>query len=191
MEVDTTRVRAFATPDGFGEWLAGHHASETELWLRLYKKQSGIPSLNWAEAVVEALAWGWIDGIKKTCDDVSWYQRFTPRKGRSIWSQINRNHCERLIAEGRMQPSGLVHIEAAKADGRWDAAYRASSTMEFPEAFLAMIAADATAQATFDGLKRAQRYSMYHRLTTVKRDATREALMTKMLTALSKGEAFG
>ena len=90
-----------------------------------------------------------------------------------------------------MQPPGLVHVTAAKADGRWDAAYRASADMEFPEAFLARIAADVTAQATFDGLKRAQRYAMYHRLATVKRDATREALMAKMLASLSKGEAWG
>ncbi|MBP2161307.1 MULTISPECIES: YdeI/OmpD-associated family protein [Asticcacaulis] len=190
MEVDPARVRAFATPAGFSAWLSDNHASQTELWLQLYKKASGVPSLTWAEAVVEALAWGWIDGIKKSNDDASWYQRFTPRKGKSIWSKINCDHVDRLIREGRMQPSGLVHVEAAKADGRWDAAYQASSAMEFPAAFLDRIKADATTQATFDGLKKAQRYSMYHRLTTAKREATREALMTKMLEALSRGEAW-
>lgn len=190
MEVDPTRVRAFATPADFGAWLSSNHASEPELWMQLYKKASGVPSLTWAEAVVEALAWGWIDGIKKSNDDTSWYQRFTPRKGKSIWSKINCDHVGRLIAEGRMQPSGLIHVEAARADGRWDAAYSASSGMAFPEIFLARISADTTAQATFDGLKKAQRYSMYHRLTTVKKEETRQALMTKMFDALARGEAW-
>jgi uncharacterized protein YdeI (YjbR/CyaY-like superfamily) len=190
MNVDPARVRAFATPADFSGWLLDNHASQSELWLQLYKKGSGVPSLTWAEAVVEALAWGWIDGIKKANDDVSWYQRFTPRKAKSIWSKINRDHCERLIVEGRMQPAGLVHVESARSDGRWDAAYQASSAMEFPEAFLNRIAANATAQATFDGLKKAQRYAMYHRLTTVKREETRQALMTRMFDALARGEAW-
>jgi len=190
MEVDPARVRAFATPADFSGWLSDNHASETELWLQLYKKGSGVPSLTWTEAVVEALAWGWIDGIKKSNDDASWYQRFTPRKGKSVWSKINCDHVERLINEGRMQPSGLIHVEAAKADGRWDAAYSGSAAMEFPEAFLRLLATNATAQGTFDGLKKAQRYAMYHRLTTVKREETRQALMARMFDALARGEAW-
>jgi uncharacterized protein YdeI (YjbR/CyaY-like superfamily) len=191
MDVDPARVRAFAAPADFSNWLATHHAVETELWLRLYKKTSGTTSISWAEAVVEALAWGWIDGLKKSCDDVSWYQRFTPRKGKSVWSKINCDHVERLIAEGRMQPAGLVTVDAAKADGRWDAAYSGSAAMEFPEPFLAAISSDATAQATFDGLKRAQRYTMYHRLQTVKKDETRRILIQRMIEALSRGQPFG
>jgi uncharacterized protein YdeI (YjbR/CyaY-like superfamily) len=188
MDVDPARVRAFATPADFHDWLAANHAVETELWLRMYKKTSGTISVTWAEAVVEALAWGWIDGIKKSCDAVSWYQRFTPRKGKSIWSQINRDHVERLINEGRMQPPGLKTVEAAKADGRWDAAYAGSATMELPPEFLAMIAADPKAQAAFDGLSRAARYTRYHRLQTAKTDKTRQTLMAKMMAELAGGD---
>ena len=190
MDVDPARVRAFAAPGDFSNWLAAHHAVETELWLKLYKKTSGTTSISWAEAVVEALAWGWIDGLKKSCDQTSWYQRFTPRKSKSVWSKINCDHVERLIAEGRMQPAGQVTVDAAKADGRWDAAYSGSATMEFPEPLLTAIASDATAQATFDGLKRAQRYTMYHRLQTLKKDETRRILIERMIEALSRGQPF-
>jgi uncharacterized protein YdeI (YjbR/CyaY-like superfamily) len=190
MDVDAARALAFATPSEFEAWLARHHARETEIWLKLYKKSSGIPSMTWAEAVVEALAWGWIDGIKKSNDEVSWFQRFTPRKAKSGWSKINRDHAERLITEGRMREPGLKTVLAAKADGRWDAAYAGRGGIEFPDAFLAAIAENATAKATFDTLNRSQLYSMYYRLHTVKKEETRRNLMMKMIEMLSRGEAF-
>lgn len=190
MDVDVTRTLAFATPADFAEWLNVHHARESEVWLKLYKKSSGVPSLSWAEAVVEAIAWGWIDGIKKSNDEISWFQRFTPRKAKSGWSKINRDHAERLIAEGRMREPGLKTVIAAKANGRWDAAYAGSAGMEFPEVFLTAIAGNAMAKTTFDSLKRAQLYSMYHRLHTAKKEETRRNLMIKMIEMLSRGEVF-
>jgi uncharacterized protein YdeI (YjbR/CyaY-like superfamily) len=137
--------------------------------------------------VVEALAWGWIDGIKKANDDASWFQRFTQRQPRSKWSRINRGHAERLMAEDRMQEPGLRQVTAAKADGRWDAAYAGSADMVFPEAFLRGIEADATANATFDSLSRARRYAVFHRLQTAKREVTRQKLMAQLTGMLSRG----
>ncbi|MDO9414723.1 YdeI/OmpD-associated family protein [Pararhizobium sp.] len=190
MDVDLTRVHAFATPTEFCAWLAGHHGDEREIWLKLYKKSSRIASITWAEAVVEALAWGWIDGIAKSNDEVSWFQRFTPRKPKSGWSKINRQHVERLIAEGRMQAPGLDAVAAAKADGRWEAAYAGSATMAFSETFLAAVAEDAAAKKTFDSLTRRQLFSFYHRLQTAKREETRQKLTVKMIGMLSRGETF-
>jgi uncharacterized protein YdeI (YjbR/CyaY-like superfamily) len=187
MDIETARIRAFATPADFGEWLARCHAQEQEVWLRIYKKSSLIPSVTWAEAIQEALAWGWIDGIKKANNDASWFQRFTPRKPRSKWSRINQDHVERLMADGRMREPGLREVAAAKADGRWDSAYAGSAKMEFPDAFLRAVNANATAAATFATLSRGRLYAGYHRLQTVKKDATRQKLMTEFIEMLSRG----
>ncbi|PYE86802.1 uncharacterized protein YdeI (YjbR/CyaY-like superfamily) [Phyllobacterium leguminum] len=190
MDIDVTRTLSFATTADFAEWLALHHARESEIWVKLYKKSSGTPSVSWSEAVIEAIAWGWIDGIKKSNDETSWFQRFTPRRAKSGWSKINRDHAERLVAEGRMREPGLKEVAAAKADGRWDAAYAGSAAMEFPEIFLAALAANTAAKTTFDSLKRSQLYSMYHRLHTAKKEETRRNLMAKMIEMLSRGEVF-
>ena len=118
-EPDQTRIQAFEDSAAFWNWLEQNHASEPELWLKIYKKGSGQKTINWEEAVVEALCWGWIDGIKKSFDDEAYLQRFTPRRKSSNWSKRNREHVDRLIAEGRMQEVGMVHVRAAQADGRW------------------------------------------------------------------------
>jgi uncharacterized protein YdeI (YjbR/CyaY-like superfamily) len=102
MDIDTARIHAFVTPAEFGDWLARYHAQENEIWLRIYKKASLIPSVTWAEAILEALAWGWIDGIKKANDETSWFQRFTHRTPKSKWSKVNRDHAERLVVDGRI-----------------------------------------------------------------------------------------
>jgi uncharacterized protein YdeI (YjbR/CyaY-like superfamily) len=114
---------AFATPTDWHGWLAANHDSATEVWVMYWKKGSGQPSINWEQAVVEALCWGWIDGIRKSVDDQRFKQRFTPRRKGSIWSKINCAHVLRLTAEGRMQPPGLRAVEVAKANGQWDRAY--------------------------------------------------------------------
>ncbi len=110
---------AFANSAKLQQWLQKNHASEPELWVRIYKKDSGTPSVDWNDCVVAAIAWGWIDGHKKSLDEASFLQRLTPRRPRSNWSQKNCAHAERLIAEGLMQPAGLAHVAAARADGRW------------------------------------------------------------------------
>lgn len=123
----------FETPEQLHAWLQSNHASKTELWVRIFKKATDQPSVTWDDCVVAAIAWGWIDGIRKSLDDTSFLQRLTPRRARSNWSQKNVQHAERLIEQGRMQPAGLVQVEAARSDGRWATAYAGSATMEMPE----------------------------------------------------------
>jgi uncharacterized protein YdeI (YjbR/CyaY-like superfamily) len=181
---------SFARADALWDWLSLHHATAPALWLRLWKKDSGTPSVTWEECVVAALAHGWIDGLKRPGDERSWLQRISPRKPRSAWSQKNRAHAERLIAEGRMQPAGLAQVLAAKADGRWDAAYAGSATMEIPQDFLDALAADAAAQAFYATLDRKNLFPIYYRLHTAKRPETRAARIAAMVAQLSRGERF-
>src|SRR6478609_3875042 len=117
------KIKTFLTEAAFESWMRKNHARERELWLRVYKKGSAVPSITIAEALDVVLCWGWIDGIRKAFDERSYLQRYTPRRANSIWSQINRDNVARLTAAGRMTPHGQRQIDAAKADGRWDAAY--------------------------------------------------------------------
>ncbi len=187
MDIDVDHIRTFGAPAEFGDWLSRYHARETEVWIQIYRRSSGATSVTWAESVVEAIAWGWIDGIKKALDDTSWLQRFTPRKPRSNWSMINRSHAERLIVTSRMQPAGLREVQSAKADGRWDRAYSGSADMVFPEAFLLQIADIPIAKEAFASLGRADLFLFFHRLQTVTKEATRQRLMTEMIKRLSGG----
>jgi len=125
----------FETPGHLHAWLRVNHASQTELWVRIYKKATGQPTVTWDDCVVAAIAWGWIDGLRNALDDTSFLQRMTPRRARSNWSQKIVNHAERLIAQGRMQAAGLAQVEAARSDGRWATAYVGSATMVIPEVF--------------------------------------------------------
>lgn len=190
MKVDPGKVQAFQTPELFGDWLRDHHATECELWLKIYKKSSGIASLTWKDAVLQALAWGWIDGIKKSNDDASWFQRFTPRGPKSNWSMINRTHVETLIRDGKMFPAGMRTVEAARADGRWDNAYAGSATMTLPQDFLDAVASDPKAKATFDSLNSANRFAIYHRLRSAKKEETRQKRMKTILQMLRRGETI-
>jgi uncharacterized protein YdeI (YjbR/CyaY-like superfamily) len=181
-----TEPLPFATPQDWRAWLEANHATETQAVLKLYKTASGIPSITWEEAVIEALAFGWIDGVKRPGDDQHWLQRFTPRKPRSAWSQKNRAHVEKLIAEGRMTHAGLKQVEAAKADGRWDAAYAGGKDAQVPQDFLdALTPAAATTYAT---LNAHNRFAIYYRLTTAKRPETRAKRMADFIAMLERGE---
>lgn len=122
-EASPEKTLPFASPKELRQWLETNHASETELWIKIYKKATGIPSVTWEQIVIEVLCWGWIDGIKKSLDEQTWLQRITPRKAKSNWSKRNTEHVKRLIKEGRMQEPGLRQVRAAKADGRWKNAY--------------------------------------------------------------------
>ncbi len=181
---------AFATPRAFDLWLARHHATEREVWIRMYKKASGTPSVTWDDCVLVALAWGWIDGQRKALDDVSFIQRFTPRRAKSTWSKKNCAHAERLIADGKMQPAGLAHVEAARQDGRWDAAYAGSSEMVIPEEFLKALKKVPAAKRFFATLDRRNLFTIYHRLHTAKRTSTREKRIAALIAQLARGEAF-
>ena len=185
-----TEAVPFATPEDWRAWLEAHHATDTEVMLKLYKKASGTPSITWEEAVIEALAFGWIDGIKRSGDDVHWLQRFTPRKPRSTWSQKNRTHVERLIATGRMAPAGLAQVKAAQADGRWDLAYSGGKSAEVPQDFLEALAQNPDAARSYDSLNAQNRYAIYYRLTTAKRPVTRAKRIADFVALLARGERF-
>lgn len=181
------RARTFATAKDLEKWLKANHAKERELWVRIFKKASGTPSVTWQDCVVVCLAWGWIDGAKRPFDEDAFLQRLTPRRPKSSWSKKNREHAERLIAEGKMQPAGLAHVEAARADGRWEQAYARSADMELPEEFLRALDASPEAKAFFATLGRQQVYSIYYRLQTAKRPETRAKRMATILATLAEG----
>ncbi|WP_373355250.1 YdeI family protein [Pseudoroseicyclus sp. CXY001] len=180
--------QAFPSREALFQWLEAHHQSETELWVKIYKVGSGVPSVTWQDCVVAALAWGWIDSQRKPLDEESYLQRLTPRRPRSPWSQKNRAHVDRLIAEGLMSPAGLAHVEAAKADGRWEAAYAGQAEMEIPADFLAALESRPKAKAFFDGLSRSNHFAVYYRLTSAKKPETRARRMEKILGQLERGE---
>jgi uncharacterized protein YdeI (YjbR/CyaY-like superfamily) len=181
---------AFETPEDLAGWLAEHHATSGELWVRIYKEGSGQRSVTWTDCVVEAIRFGWIDGLKRSADERSYLQRLTPRRSGSNWSARNRDHAERLIAEGRITPAGLAHVQAARAEGRWDTAYEGSATMVIPQDFLDALAARPEAEAFFQTLDRKNLYPIYYRLQTAKRPETRVRRMQQILAQLARGERF-
>jgi uncharacterized protein YdeI (YjbR/CyaY-like superfamily) len=172
----------------WSEWLAKQHDKSTGLWLKLARKDSGIPSLTYDEAVDVALCYGWIDGQKKGFDEKYWLQKFTPRGRKSIWSRINTEKAERLIASGEMKPAGLAAIEAAKADGRWDAAYASQKNMTVPEDFQKALNKNKKAKAFFDALKSAERYSFLFRLHHTKTPERRARRIQEFIAMLEKKE---
>ncbi len=182
-EPHPTRIMTFASPKDLGRWLKVHHAIETELWVKIFKKKSGIPSVTWDDVVVEILCWGWIDGVKKSIDEQAYLQRVTPRKARSNWSKRNAEHVERLITEGRMTEYGLAHVMAAKADGRWENAYVASE-MKVPADFLAALESKPAAKQFFDTLTKSSRYVIAYGLTSAKKPETRQRRFLKFIDML-------
>ena len=186
--IDENLMQSFETPEGFYEWLRINHNTETELWLKIYKKASGIQSIDWSEAVKMALCWGWIDGIKKSVDGDCYTQRFTPRRAKSIWSKRNTEHVAALIEQELMQPVGLIHVEAAKADGRWQAAYSISDGLVIPEDFLAAVEASTqnnkNTKEFFDSLSKSSRNIIAYGLISAKREETRKKRFDKFLAML-------
>ena len=180
----------FRTAAGFRKWLGANHRQMEGIWLRIFKKDSGEPSITYAEALDEALCFGWIDGQKQRHDELSWRQRFTRRRQGSAWSKINTQHAERLIAAGRMKPAGQREVDAAKTDGRWKAAYHSSRNATFPEDFLAALRRNKKAKAFFESLNKANLYAIAYRLQTAKKPETKQRRMEKILAMLARGEAF-
>ncbi len=183
LEPDPLRIMTFATPKALGEWLKVNHATESELWVKIFKKNTGIQSVTWDDVVIESLCWGWIDGVKKSIDDQAYFQRITPRKMRSNWSKRNTVHVERLISDGRMMESGLVQIRAAKADGRWEEAYVVSE-MKVPEDFLAALESKPSAREFFETLNKSSRYVIAYGLISAKKPETRLRRFTKFMNML-------
>lgn len=186
-EPNNSRIKAFAVPKDLALWLEDNHDTENELWVKVYKKHTGILSVTWNDIVIESLCWGWIDGIKKSIDDQAYLQRITPRKSRSMWSRRNTEHVERLISECRMMEPGLVHVRAAKEDGRWQRAYVVSE-MEVPADFLAAVESQPSVKTFFETLSKSSRYSIAYGLTSAKKPETRERRFAKFMNMLVVGE---
>ena len=182
-EPDPLRIMTFATPKDLSEWLKVNHATESELWVKIFKKNTGIQSVTWNDVVKEILCWGWIDGVKKSIDNQAYLQRITPRKPRSNWSKRNTEHVERLISEDRMKEPGLVHVRAAKADGRWENAYVVSD-MEVPADFLAALENQPRVKQFFETLNKSSRYVIAYGLSSAKKSETREKKFKKFMSML-------
>lgn len=180
-------IIAFASDEEFTAWLAAHHADTPGIWLRMYKKHTGTPTITWKEAVVVALRYGWIDSLANKLDDESYIQKFTPRRARSIWSKINCQTAERLIAEGKMHPAGLAEVEKAKANGRWEAAYDSSKDMQVPQDFLDALEQYPEAKAFFATLNRANTYAIAFKLNTARKPETRSRRFEQLLGMLREG----
>ena len=187
--VDWNKVHEFADGPSFEAWLAENHDKADEIWILLHKVKSGRATITPKEAIDVVLCWGWIDAIRKGHDDESFLQRYTRRGKKSVWSQVNVENIARLEAEGRMTPHGRVHVEAAKADGRWDAAYRIS-TSEVPEDLLAAIRAEPEALALFDRLTSQNRFALIFRVNSLKTPAGREKKIRDMVAMLKRGETI-
>jgi uncharacterized protein YdeI (YjbR/CyaY-like superfamily) len=183
-------IRAFKSEKAFETWLARHHDKESELYLRIYKKDAGVPTVSYAQALDVALCWGWIDGLKKSYDAQSFLQRFTPRRSKSLWSQINREHVARLVAAGRMTPHGHKHVEAAQRDGRWDAAYASPKHATMPDDLRAAIAKVPKAEKTFATLSKANQYALSFRLHHLKTEAGRQKSIARFVAMLARGETL-
>ena len=184
---DDLPIKHFKDQKAWEKWLAAN-ADGKGIWLRIAKKDSGIASVNYAEALEVALCHGWIDGQKRGHDEQFFLQRFTPRRPRSLWSRINIAHVERLIAAGRMQANGLREIEAARADGRWDAAYQSFSGVEVPVELAEALKKNRKAKAFFDQLDKTNRYSFCWRVHTARKVETRMARARKFVEMLARGE---
>ena len=182
-EPDPLRIMTFATSKDLGEWLKANHTTESELWVKIFKKNTGIQSVTWNDVVIEILCWGWIDGVKKSIDDQAYLQRITPRTARSNWSKRNTEHVERLISKNRMKEAGLVHVRAAKADGRWENAYVVSE-MEVPADFLAALENQPRVKLFFKTLNKSSRYVIAYGLTSAKKPETRQRRFTKYMAML-------
>lgn len=186
--VEPKNIRAFASEEAFEAWLRKHHDRAEEVWIKIFKKASGKPSVNASEAIDVALCWGWIDGQKKPFDDEAYLQRFTPRRGKSRWSQINVERVARLSKARRMTEHGQAHVEAAKADGRWAAAYASPKSTEAPPELVAALAKNPRARRTYEALGKHYIFSIAYRLHHLKKPESRAKLLADVLARLNDGE---
>ncbi len=187
---DPKRIRAFNDEAAFERWLRANHDREPEVWLKIFKKDSGVATVTYAQALDVALCWGWIDGLKKSFDAKAFLQRFTPRRPKSVWSQINRDHVARLVKAGRMTPHGLRHVDAAKADGRWAAAYapiRSASESMIPADLRRAIDASPRAKKMFATLSRQNLFALVYRTNHMKTPEGRARKIRELVEMLDRG----
>lgn len=187
---DDMPTLTFASQADWETWLDAHHTEARGVWIKIAKKATGIPSITHAEALESALCYGWIDGQKKTFDDATWLQKFTPRGTRSIWSKINREKVQRLVESGRMQSPGLEAVDRAKANGQWDSAYDSHRTAGVPDDLQRALDAHPKAKAFFATLNSANRYAILFRIQTVKRAGTRAKKIEQFVGMLERHEVI-
>lgn len=180
----------FTSQSKWADWLARHHDDSAGVWLKIAKKDSGISSVTITEALDIALCYGWIDGQRLAFDENYYLQKYTPRRPKSIWSKINVENVERLIASGQMKPAGLRVVEAAKADGRWAQAYESQSTISVPADFQAALNKNKKAKAFFETLNSSNRYAFLFRIQTAKKAETREKRIKQFVEMLERNEKF-
>ncbi len=188
--VDPEKIRAFKDAESFYKWLARHHDKTGEIWIKIHKVDSGLKSITPKEAIDVVLCWGWIDGQRKGFDDRSFLQRYSPRGKKGTWSQINVDNVARLIKEGRMTEHGLKHVEAAKADGRWDRAYKSGKDMKIPADLQAAIDAEPEAKAMLAKLSAQNRFSLAFRVHNMKTEAGRKKKIETFVAMLKRGETI-
>ncbi len=187
---DDLPILPFESPAALEAWLEDNHATSEGIWLKIAKKDSGVRSVSYAEALQVALCFGWIDSQKRGHDERHFLQRFTPRRPRGRWSRINRDKAEALIDAGTMRPAGLAEVEAAKADGRWEAAYEGQRKATVPDDLQRELDASPAAAEFFASLSSSNRYAVIYRLNDAKRPETRERRLRKFVEMLERGEKF-
>ncbi len=180
----------FASQQVWEQWLEQNHLEANGVWIQFYKKNSGIASVTYPEALDVALCYGWIDAQSKSIDELSYKQHFTPRRSKSIWSKRNIEHIARLTEAGRMKPAGFKQVEAAQADGRWQQAYDSPSNMTLPEDFAIELAKNERAFAFYNSLNKTNKYAIGWRIQTAKRPETKEKRMREILEMLEREEKF-
>ncbi|TMK66099.1 MAG: hypothetical protein E6G53_04955 [Actinobacteria bacterium] len=190
MPRDDLPVLTFASRSEWDAWLDEHHAASEGLWIKIAKKASGIETVTHAEALEAALCYGWIDGQRDRFDDTWFLQRFTPRRARSRWSQVNRAKAVELIERGLMQPAGLREVERAKADGRWDAAYEPVRSATVPEDLQRELERNPAAREFFETLNSQNRYAILYRLADAKRPETRTRRLEQFVAMLNEGRTI-
>jgi uncharacterized protein YdeI (YjbR/CyaY-like superfamily) len=186
--MDSDPIHDFESQKAWEKWLKENHRTSSGIWIRLARKASGIPSITYAEAVESALCYGWIDGHKRPHSDTAWLQRFTPRRSRSMWSQINRDKALALIESRRMRAAGLEEVERAKKDGRWEAAYGSQSALTTDAGFQKALNKSPRAKKFFKTISAANRYAILWRVQTAKRPETRARRIKQYVEMLEKGE---
>ncbi|HEY5053863.1 MAG TPA: YdeI/OmpD-associated family protein [Solirubrobacterales bacterium] len=187
---DDLPIVLFATPADLETWLEQNHETSQGLWLKIAKKGSGVDSVTYGEALELALCFGWIDSQKRGFDERCFLQRFTPRRPRGKWSRINRDKAEGLIASGSMRPAGLGEVDAAKADGRWKAAYEGQRTAKAPDDLQRELDSNRAAREFFATLSSSNRYAIVYRLNDAKKPETRERRLRKFVAMLERGESI-
>lgn len=190
VKVDPDKVHEFKDADAFYKWLGRNHDKADEVWIKVHKLGSGLKSITPKEAIDVVLCWGWIDGIRKSLDDKSFLQRYSPRGRKSVWSQINVDNIARLIAEGRMTEHGLKHVDAAKADGRWQRAYASVREMRIPDDLKAAIDAEPKAKEMFAKLGSQNRFALAFRVHNMKTEAGRKKKIADFVEMLKRGETI-